>query len=313
MAQSSSQDDNPATAQIAILFLSLFVIGSIIIGQPAHQPQAITETQITPTPTADPNIISNPQIDESEVAATDSQAPAMPVSMFNLENPNGWDTPESVTLVGSFQNEVGCEADDMLDCPQTEMTYDILGDIWQVELELPPGEYQYRAYLDHSETKLYGQHGISGIHSFPIELTLDTEQTVHFYYDHKTGWITDDINSLILTLPSNFQDDIGCREEWNAGCFRTWMQDLEGDGIYTFETLLVPGGSWETRVALNGNIDTSYGQDGTFDGENIPLWIPNIGHLTVFTWDSNLKTLTTFVSNVPIRLSTDLPPIAPNH
>ena len=309
MARSSLQDDNPPTAQIAIFLLSLFLIGSVIIGQPAHHPQVIP---IEPTPTADPNIISNPQIDESEVPITDSEAPAMPVSMFNMENPNGWDTPESVTLVGSFQNEVGCEADNMLDCPQTEMTYDILGDIWQAQLELPPGDYQYRADLNHSQTELYGNHGISGVNSHPIDLTLDTAQTVHFYYDHKTGWITDDINSLILTLPGNFQDEIGCREEWNAACFRTWMQDLEGDGLYTFETLLIPGGSWETRVALYGNFNTSYGQDSSFEGENFPLSIPNIGHLTVFTWDSNLKTLTIFVSNVPIRLSTDLPPIAPN-
>ena len=79
-----------------------------------------------------------------------------------------------------------------------------------------------------------------------------------------------------------------------------------------FETLLVPDGSWETRVAIDGNIETSYGQGGTFEGDNIQLWIANVGHLSVFTWDSNLKTLTIFVSNVPIRLSTDLPLVAPN-
>ncbi len=90
------------------------------------------------------------------------------------------------------------------------------------------------------------------------------------------------------------------------------MQDFEGDGIYTYETLLIPEGSWETRVALNGDINTSYGQGESLDGDNIQLWIPNIGHLVVFTWDSNLNILTIFVSNMPIRLSTDLPAIAPN-
>ena len=148
--------------------------------------------------------------------------------------------------------------------------------------------------------------------STPVELTVNRTGTVHFYYDHKTGWITDDINSLILTMPSNFQDDVGCLEEWNAGCFRTWMQDVDGDGIYTYETLLVPGSSWEARVAVDGNLDTSFGQGGDFDGANFPLWIPNIGHLSVFAWDSNLKTFTPFISQSPISSSENLPAVAPN-
>mgnify|MGYP005642378091 CR=1 FL=1 len=236
----------------------------------------------------------------------------MPIAMFNLENSNGWDTPKDVTLVGDFQSELGCETDHMIDCEATHMTYDILGDIWQADFDLPAGQYEYHAYLDNSDIHIYGKNGISGVNSFPIILTVDTFRTVNFYYDHKTGWITDNINSLILTLPSNFQDKVGCRAEWNAHCFRTWMQDIEGDGIYTYETLLVPSGSWETRVALDGKIDTSYGQRSSLDGDNIPLWIANIGHLSVFMWDSNLNTLTIFVSIVPIRLSTDLPLVAPN-
>lgn len=317
MAPVSSSEDNPAIAQVAVLFFALFCVGVVIIGQPVHKSQTVqedvVEVEIEPTATTDPNLTSNPQIDDSEAPTLDNQTPAMPIAMFNLENPNGWETPDTVTLVGSFQSEIGCDEDDTPDCDLSDMTYDMLGDIWQATFKLPAGAYSYRAHLDHSETRLYGRNGISGVNSFPIEFTLDDEQVVHFYYDHKTGWITDDINSLILTLPSNFQDEVGCQEEWNASCFRTWLQDIEGDGLYTYETLLVPGGSWETRVALNGNIETSYGQDASMDGDNIPLWIPNIGHLTVFTWDSNLNTLTTFVSNVPIRLSTDLPPLAPNN
>ncbi len=300
---STKHEENPASAQIILLFGVIFVLSIVIF---SGNPNA-TRDFITSTP---PAVISNPQIDESEVNT--NNMPAMPVAMFNLENPNGWKNPETVTLVGTFQDELGCETDESLTCEQTNMNYDILGDIWKASFTLPQGEYTYRAHLDASDTFIYGKNGVSGKDSPMIDFILNRQQTVNFYYDHKTGWITDDINSLILTLPSNFQDKVGCREEWNASCFRTWLQDIEGDGIYTYETLYLPSGSWETRVALNGDINTSYGQGGTFDGDNIPLWIPNIGHLSVFTWDSNLKTLTIFVSNVPIRLSTDLPTLAPN-
>lgn len=306
--QSSPTDDNPSPLQLFSYFSLLFLLIIIVL---SNSSQSTLNTALIDSDD-EQNLFSNPQIDESEVPIIDAEAPAMPVAMFNLENPNGWETPETVTLVGTFQSELGCELDNTLDCDATEMTYDIVGDIWQTSLDLPTGEYEYRLHLDKSESHIYGKNGIGGVNSFMIPLVVDAPQTVKFYYDHKTGWITDNINSLILTLPSNFQNKVGCREEWNAACFRTWLQDIDGDGIYTYETLLVPGGSWEARVAVDGDIDTSYGQGGTFDGDNIPLWIANIGHLSVFTWDSNLKTLTIFVSNVPIRLSTDLPFVAPN-
>jgi|GEM_PF-1916878 len=308
VTRSSSHNESPSPLQLISYFTILFMLIVLLLSNTSNGSQ----DSVAIAPTHDPNMISNPQIDESEVPTIDEEAPAMPVAMFNLENPNGWDTPKIATLVGSFQSEVGCEVDMMQECEATQMTYDVIGDIWQAEFALPAGEYDYRIYLDNNDTHIYGKNGTSGVNSFPIELTIETPQTVNFYYDHKTGWITDNVNSLILTLPSNFQNKVGCRDEWNAECFRTWLQDIDGDGLYTYETLLVPGGSWETRVALDGNIDTSYGQGGTFDGDNIPLWIANVGHLSVFTWDSNLKSLTIFVSNVPIRLSTELPLVAPN-
>ncbi len=297
-----TSEENPATAQAAVLLIIIVILGFVIFGGSPTDPASSGVDSVS-------DVISNPQIDTTD--ATMNSQTMTPIAMFNLENPNGWATPETVTIVGTFQDELGCALDSVADCMTTTMNYDILGDIWRATFEIPAGAYSYRAYLNSGEY-IYGKSGISGENSQPINLELDRMQNVSFYYDHKTGWITDDVNSLILTMPSNFQDNVGCIEEWNASCFRTWMQDVDGDGIYTYETLLVPGGSWEARVAVNGNIETSYGQNGEFDGDNFPLWIPNIGHLSVFAWDSNLKTLTPFISQIPLRLSTDLPIVAPN-
>lgn len=302
--EAKPHEEHPATAQIITLMVVIFGLCLVVFSGGTNPSRDLMSVNDSPL------MISNPQVDSDETMGINQAGVISP--MFNLENPNGWATPHTVTLVGTFQDELGCETDNDRLCSTTQMTYDILGDIWHTSLTIPTGSYSYRAYLDDQEQYIYGKNGTSGTDSPAITFTVNRTQTVNFYYDHKTGWITDDVNSVILTLPSNFQDKVGCREEWNAGCFRTWLQDIEGDGIYTYETLYIPNGSWETRVAVNGNIETSYGQGGTFADDNIPLWIPNIGHLTVFTWDDNLKTLTIFVSNVPIRLSTDLPILAPN-
>jgi len=302
MFDQPSYDDNSGTTQALVLFGIIALLGILIFtASPNGARELVTDFE--------PDVISNPQIDESEMESANQAV--MPIAMFNLENPNGWESPDTVTLVGTFQSELNCESDTDIDCQASQMSYDILGDIWKASFDLPAGDYSYHAYLDESD-HVYGKNGIAGEDSPPIELTLNRNRTVNFYYDHKTGWITDDINSLILTMPSNFQDDVGCIEEWNAGCFRTWMQDVDGDGIYTYETLLVPGGSWEARVAINGNLDNSYGQGGELNSDNFPLWIPNIGHLSVFAWDSNLNEFTPFISQIPLRLSDDLPSVAPN-
>lgn len=299
MSSQSTNPDNPPTNQFIALFIIIAVLGAFIFSN---------------SPTihdADPDIISNPQIDPDEVAAMESQDVVMPVAMYLLENPNGWETPQTVNLVGTFQTELNCESNHSPDCTASQMTYDTLGDIWRATFELPAGFYEYRAYLD-GETHIYGKNGIPGDTSEPIILNLDSAQVVNFYYDHKTGWITDNINSLIVNAVGNFQDEVGCTEEWQAECLRTWMQDVEGDGIYTYETLYIPSGSWEVKVALNESLNETYGAGGTPDGDSIQLWTPNIGHLMVMTWNSTDKSFTPFVSSGPIRLSTDLPPLAPN-
>jgi len=248
-------------------------------------------------------IASVPEIDLSN----------MPVAMYTLLNPNGWDIPDVVTLMGTFQQELGCAQDWAIDCQLSNLHYDPLGDIWYTTFQLPAGNYEYKAVLNHNESHVYGRHGDGRADSPAIPLELSAEQTVNFYYDHKTGWITDDVNSQIVTVAGNFQNEVGCTSEWQANCFRTWMQDVDGDGIYTYETVFIPGGSWEAKVALDGALDKNYGANGTPDGDAIPFFVPNIGHLTVMAWNEADKTLTIFVSGIPIVASENLPHRAPNH
>jgi pullulanase len=65
---------------------------------------------------------------------------------------------------------------------------------------------------------------------------------VKFYYDHATHWITDNRNSVIATLAGSFQSELGCAGDWDPSCLRTWLQDPDGDGLYTFSTSGAPSG-----------------------------------------------------------------------
>ena len=60
-------------------------------------------------------------------------------------------------------------------------------------------------------------------------------------------------------MPGSFQSEIGCSGDWDPGCFRSWLQDIQGTGIYSFSTNAIPAGSYEAKVALNGNWDVNYG------------------------------------------------------
>ena len=60
--------------------------------------------------------------------------------------------------------------------------------------------------------------------------------------------------------PGSFQSELGCPGDWDPDCLRSWLQDLDGDGIYTFATTAIPAGSYEGKVAINESWDENYGR-----------------------------------------------------
>lgn len=294
--------------QALILFgiIALLIFFLVPKSPDSSQPETTAEVRHTPQPTdlstpMPTEITSPPEIDLS----------AMPIAMYTMQNPNAWETPKIVSLTGTFQEALGCTDNWMTDCEASKLTYEALNDIWQASFQLPAGNYEYKAILDSNLSHSYGLYGLSGENSPAITLELSSDQIVNFYYDHKTGWITDDVNALIVSVAGNFQEKVGCSEEWQAECLRAWMQDVDGDGIYTYETVHIPAGSWEAKIALNGSLDENYGADGKLNGDAIQLFVPGDGHLSVMAWSEMDKTLTIFVSSVPIVASENLPPLAP--
>ena len=59
--------------------------------------------------------------------------------------------------------------------------------------------------------------------------------------------------------------DRGRPRRWQPDCLRSWMQDPDGDGVYTFATDQFPAGDYELKVALDEAWTDSY------PGSNVPF------------------------------------------
>jgi glycosidase/fibronectin type 3 domain-containing protein len=180
--------------------------------------------------------------------------------------------PASVTIAGSLQSELGCAGDWDPACAATHLAYDANDDAWQGAFDVPAGDWEYKAPLNDAWVENYGLHAAPGGANIPLPLGMG--RSVRFYYDHASHWVTDNVTSVIAVAPGSFQSELGCSGDWDPSCLRSWLQDPDGDGVYTFETTALPAGSYEGKVAINEAWDENYGQGGVPGGANIPFTVP---------------------------------------
>lgn len=205
------------------------------------------------------------------------------------DDPASIPPPDSVTIAGTIQPEVGCDGEWNTTCEASQLTYDQANDIWWATFDLPAGSYEYKAALNGSWEDNYGLDAEYYGENIPLELPEDGSVT--FWYDHKTRWVSDSVNSLIATVPGDFQEEIGCSGDWAPDCLRAMLQDPDGDGVYQFITADIPPGDYEAKVALNRSWDVNYGANGEQDGPNIPFTAPE-GEAVIFTFDPATNLLT---------------------
>ncbi|MCL4562134.1 MAG: alpha-amylase family glycosyl hydrolase [Chloroflexi bacterium] len=198
--------------------------------------------------------------------------------------------PTAVTIAGSLQSELGCAEDWLENCADTHLTYDDTDDVWQGIFDVPAGAWEYKAALNDSWTENYGANALQN--GANIALSIAAPASVKFYYDHKTHWVTDNQNSIIASVPGSFQSEIGCPDDWDPACLRSWLEDPDGDGIYVFTTSAIPEGSYEAKAALNEDWLVNYGAEGVQNGPNIPFTV-TIGYSPVtFSYDASTHLLT---------------------
>ncbi|WP_224244632.1 pullulanase-type alpha-1,6-glucosidase [Hyalangium gracile] len=187
--------------------------------------------------------------------------------------------PTSVTLVGDFQSELGCASDNEPTCAATQLTLDASDGVWQKSFELPAGTWHYKVALDGALTETYP--------ATELTVTRAAAGAVKFYYDPVSHYVRDDV-ARIMVAPGSFQSEIGCPGDWQPDCLKSWLQDPDGDGIFTFRTTAIPAGSYEAKVAINEKWDENYGDNGN----NVGFTVPNAGEEMVFTFNATTKKVT---------------------
>ena len=173
--------------------------------------------------------------------------------------------PGSVAVAGSFNAAVGCAADWSPACAQVQLKLDSEDQIWKTTLNVPKGDYDYKAALNGNWDENYGAGGArngSNINFKP------PGGEVSFYYDHATHWVTNSAQGPIITAPGSFQSELGCSADWKPDCMRPWLQDPDGDGTYTWASVKIPKGTYEFKVAHGLSFDQSYPAD------NVTLTVP---------------------------------------
>ncbi|MEZ5097166.1 MAG: alpha-amylase family glycosyl hydrolase [Nocardioides sp.] len=201
--------------------------------------------------------------------------------------------PGAVAMPGSHNSEIGCPGDWQPDCDQAQLALDPKDDIWKQTVSIPTGEYEYKAAIDKSWDENYGAGAVQNGPNIPLKLLAT--QDVTFYYDHATHWITTDANGPIITAPGSFQSELGCPGDWDPSCMRSWLQDPDGDRVFTFTTTQLPAGSYEVKAAHGLSWDENYGAGGVQNGPNIAFDVAADGLQVTFSYDlaSHVLTVTT--------------------
>ncbi|WP_207540616.1 pullulanase X25 domain-containing protein [Sabulicella rubraurantiaca] len=204
--------------------------------------------------------------------------------------------PVSVGLAGSFQSELGCAGDFNLSCPQTQLVFDAIDKAWQRTLTIPAGNYSYVVGLNGSFTESYGLNTQPGVN---IPLGLSDTQAVKFYYSDETNWITDSINSRIVVLAGSFQSELGCTGDFDPSCLRTWLQDPDGNGIYTLTVDALPAGAYSFVVAVGESFNEVYGPNGAPFGGNINFTVTNDSLPLTFEFTSATNVIRLIPNSTP--------------
>ncbi|MFL5348298.1 MAG: pullulanase-type alpha-1,6-glucosidase [Hyalangium sp.] len=188
----------------------------------------------------------------------------------------------TVTLVGDFQSKLGCASNNDPTCTATQLALDNDG-VWQKAFTIPASAtaYHYQVVFSNgTQTQTYP--------AAPLTLTQSANGSVKFYYDPTSHYVRDDV-ARIAVAPGDFQSELGCPGDWQPDCLKSWLQDPDGDGIFTFTTTAIPPGAYQAKVAINESWNENYGDQS---GNNIGFTVSAAGEEVVFSWNSTTKKVT---------------------
>ena len=115
----------------------------------------------------------------------------------------------------------------------------------------PSADYAFKAAINRTWDENYG---LGAVRGGPDIGYVAPGGDVHFYYDHRTHWVTNDVISDIVVATGTFQDEMGCPTDNDIDCMRGWLQDPDDDGVYSLWTTEVPAGTYDVQAAVDGSL-----------------------------------------------------------
>ncbi|ROS75350.1 pullulanase-type alpha-1,6-glucosidase [Cellulomonas sp. PhB143] len=203
-------------------------------------------------------------------------------------------TPTQVVVAGDHNSEMGCAGDWQTDCAAAQLTLRDDG-VFAGTFDLPAGTYHFKVAIDGTWDENYGAGGVPG--GPDIAYTTDGGD-VAFFYDPVTHHVSNTAIAPVATLAGSFQSELGCPGDWAPDCLRTWLEDPDGDGVFTFATSSLPTGSYEVKVAHGTSWDESYGEGGEAGGANI-AFSASAGKQVVFSYELATHRLSIDVTDPP--------------
>ncbi len=189
--------------------------------------------------------------------------------------------PTTVTIPGNLNPLMGCPGEWQPGCTDAMLEYDPATDVWLRTFFIPAGTYEYKVAIDGSWGENYG--GRADRDGPNIILNVPTDSDITFFYDHKTKWVADDLRVLIVTAPGSYQTFLGCPENDDPACMATWLQDPDGDGVFTFSTTRLPAGEYTARFAIGRSTERM--------GEEITFTVAEDNQNVSFTYDASLDAM----------------------
>ena len=217
--------------------------------------------------------------------------------------------PEEVTkvsLLGTFQDELGCVNDEQFDCDSPALIFNSNSGVWEGTFTLPAGCYTYRVKQIFSCNILsyYGENGIEWGEG--IQLYVPAEGEITFSYDPETHIVSSTGDSLVpqeitnVSFIGNLQDELGCSTDYHWECDSPALTLNPDSGVWE-GSFMLPAGCYFyfVKETFGCNTFSFYGENGIEYGDHIQLYVPEDGEIT-FSYDPQ----THIISSTPEGSST---------
>lgn len=199
-------------------------------------------------------------------------------------------TVTSVSLLGSLQNEIGCDYDYNWECDLSSLNFNSDSGLWEGSFFLPAGCYSYWVKETQGSNEiLFGENGMAG--GDEIQFYVPSDASVTFSYNPQNHIITSSPYSEVpqevteVSLLGPIQEELGCDYAYQYDCENSELEFNPSSGLWEKTFVLSPGCYYyQVRERFGCNIDVIYGENGIEYGNEILLYIPAESEVT-FSYD----------------------------